>query len=155
MKQLSVITSVIFLLVSIFLQMGNYNERKEKMKLNAGFITSKLKESKVFYSEVLGFELTFENDFYVLMHTPDGQTEISFLLPNHATQQPVFHKAYAGFGAYLTLEVADVDDFYQKLKKKNVKISFSIRDEAWGDRHFAIEDPNGLGIDIVTYKKPD
>jgi len=125
------------------------------MKLNAGFITPKLKESKAFYSEVLGFGLTFENDFYILMYSPNEQAEISFLLPNHASQQPLFHKAYTGEGAYLTLEVPDVDAFYEKLKEKKVNISFAIRTEPWGDRHFAIEDPNGLAIDIVSYKKPD
>jgi hypothetical protein len=26
---------------------------------------------------------------------------------------------------------------------------------SWGDRHFAIEDPNGIGIDIVHYQAPD
>lgn len=30
-----------------------------------------------------------------------------------------------------------------------------IRDEPWGDRHFAIKDPNGIGIDIVTYTAPE
>jgi len=29
------------------------------------------------------------------------------------------------------------------------------KDEPWGDRHFAIVDPNGIGIDILTYSKPD
>jgi len=41
------------------------------MKLNAGIITSKLDESKAFYQDVLGFGVTFENEFYVLLHTPD------------------------------------------------------------------------------------
>ena len=29
-------------------------------------------------------------------------------------------------------------------------IVVSLRNEAWGDRHFSIVDPNGIGIDIVT-----
>ena len=29
-------------------------------------------------------------------------------------------------------------------------IVLSLRNEAWGDRHFSIVDPNGIGIDIVT-----
>ena len=33
------------------------------MKLNAGIITEKLMESKLFYMEKLGFGVTFENDF--------------------------------------------------------------------------------------------
>ncbi|MGN8035756.1 VOC family protein [Chitinophaga sp. 22321] len=121
------------------------------MKLNAGIITAKLAESKKFYTETLGFGVTFENDFYLLLHTPDKGAEISFLLPEHASQQPLFKTAFDGKGVYLTLEVAKVDEIYQQLKARGVAIKIDIRDEPWGDRHFAIQDPNGLGIDIVTY----
>lgn len=40
---------------------------------------------------------------------------------------------------------------YRDLKAKDVQIHIDLRDEPWGDRHFAIQDPNGVGIDIVTY----
>lgn len=119
--------------------------------MNAGIITSKLKETKAFYLNNLGFGVTFENDFYLLMHTPDGESEISFLLPNHPSQQPFFHKPFQGQGMYLTIEVDDVDKVYKEIKQKGVPLRIDIRDEPWGDRHFAIEDPNGIGIDIVKY----
>ena len=48
------------------------------MKLNAGIITEKLAESKAFYTQVLQFGVTFENDFYLLLHTPNQEAEISF-----------------------------------------------------------------------------
>lgn len=121
------------------------------MKLNAGIVTEKLAETKKFYTDVLGFGVTFENEFYLLMHTPDKSAEISFLLPNHPSQQPFFHKPFGGEGMYLTIEVKDVDAIYDELKKKGVAIAIEIRDEPWGDRHFAISDPNGIGIDIVKY----
>ena len=34
-------------------------------------------------------------------------------------------------------------------------MEIEIRNEPWGDRHFAIVDPNNIGIDIVTYTKPE
>lgn len=121
------------------------------MKLNAGIVTSKLAETKDFYSSVLCFGVSFENEFYLLMHTPNKSGEISFLLPNHPSQQPLFQKPFAGQGMYLTIEVDDVDKIYKEIKEKSVPIKIDIRDEPWGDRHFAIEDPNGIGIDIVKY----
>lgn len=121
------------------------------MKLNAGIITPKLAESKAFYTGILNFGVTFENDFYLLLHTPDHSAELSFLLPNHPSQQPLFHKPFSGQGVYLTIEVDDVDKLYEDLKKKGVDIRIELRDEPWGDRHFAIEDPNGIGIDFVKY----
>ena len=124
------------------------------MKLNAGIITEKLAETKAFYTEILGFGVTFENDFYLLMHTPNHSAEISFLLPNHPSQQPLFQSAFNGQGVYLTIEVDDVDLIYNQLKSKGIAIKIELRDEPWGDRHFAIQDPNGIGIDIVKYSPP-
>lgn len=130
---------------------NNKEKNKYSMKLNAGIITNKLEATKQFYTEVLGFGVSFENDFYLLMHTPDGRYEISFLKPNHESQQPLFRPAFAGQGVYLTIEVEEVDKLYQELKAKQVAIAIELRDEPWGDRHFAIVDPNGVGIDMVRY----
>lgn len=124
------------------------------MKLNAGIITQKLAETKAFYTEILNFGVSFENEFYLLLHTPDNSAELSFLLPDHPSQQPVFRKAFQNQGVYLTIEVEDVDALYTALKKKKVAMEIEIRDEPWGDRHFAIKDPNGIGIDIVKYSPP-
>ena len=125
------------------------------MKLNAGIITEKLAESKAFYTQVLQFGITFENDFYLLLHTPNQEAEISFLLPNHPSQQPLFQKSFTQQGVYLTIEVENVDEYYHKLKEQGVPIAIDLREEPWGDRHFAIIDPNGIGIDIVTYSAPE
>lgn len=121
------------------------------MKLNAGIVTEKLAESKQFYTAVLGFAVTFENDFYLLMHTPGQQAELAFLLPNHESQQPLFHEPFNGQGMFLTIEVEDVDALYKEIKAKGIPIKIELRDEPWGDRHFAITDPNGINIDLVKY----
>ncbi len=121
------------------------------MKLNAGIITAKLIETKKFYQEVLGFGVVFESDWYILLHTPGKQSEVAFLQPGHESQQPFFQSAFEGKGVFFTIEVSNVDQVYQELLGKAVSIKVEIRDEPWGDRHFAIQDPNGIGIDIVTY----
>ncbi|BFP40059.1 hypothetical protein FGF1_09040 [Flavobacteriaceae bacterium GF1] len=124
------------------------------MKLNAGIITDKLQETKEFYTQILDFGVAFENEFYLLMHTPDKSSEISFLLPNHPSQKPIFQTPFNGKGVYLTIEVTNVDEVYKEIKSKEIAIEIEIRDEPWGDRHFAIIDPNGIGIDIITFTKP-
>ena len=121
------------------------------MKLNAGIITTKLAETKKFYTEILNFGITFENEFYLLIHTPNQQAELSFLLPNHPSQQPLFQQPFNGKGMYITIEVDDVNELYEQIKNKGIAIDIEIRNEPWGDRHFAIQDPNGIGVDIVKY----
>ena len=141
----------------VLLSFNLFSQNQIKMKLNAGILTEKLAETKKFYTEVLDFTVTFENEFYILLQTSSGEDAISFLLPNHPTQQPFFHKPFTGQGMYLTIEVDDVDAIYETIKSKDITIEIPIRDEPWGDRHFAIEDPNGIGIgiDIVRYTEPE
>ena len=147
--------AVVCLTANAYSQSNSTVKNQTKMRLNAGVITTKMAETKAFYINVLGFGVTFENEFYLLLHTPDHQAEISFLLPNHPSQQPLFQKSFQGQGVYLTIEVDDVDKIYNDIKKKKADIKIDIRDEPWGDRHFAIQDPNGVGIDIVKYAPPN
>lgn len=122
------------------------------MKINPGYITENLTESKEFYQKYLNFEVKFENEFYILLENKNsvGSFEISFLQPNHPTQTKIFQNQYST-GSYLTVEVKNVDEEYDRIKKLGCKIELELKDEVWGDRHFVIKDPNGLGIDLVTY----
>ena len=152
MRRLSVIILFATSIVAGCYAQNNVEPKKQfAMKMNAGIITEKIQETKDFYQEKLGFGVTFENEFYLLMHTPGHEAQLSFLLPEHPTQKPLFQPKFMGSGMYLTIEVDDVDELYNKLKSEGVKIEIDIRDEPWGDRHFAIKDPNGIGIDLVKY----
>jgi catechol 2,3-dioxygenase-like lactoylglutathione lyase family enzyme len=121
------------------------------MKLNAGIITTKLAESKKFYQDVLGFGIKYESDWFVLMHTPDGNDEIAFMLPGQASQASIFKPVFGGSGVFLTIEVDDADAEYKRIKELKIPIEVELKDEEWGDRHFAIVDPNGIGVDIVKH----
>jgi catechol 2,3-dioxygenase-like lactoylglutathione lyase family enzyme len=122
------------------------------MKLNAGIITDNLQATKTFYVDQLGFGVTFENDWYLLLHTPGHSSEIAFLKPGLPSQAPIFQQAFNGTGVFLTVEMEDVDTWYETIKGKGVHIAVEMKDEAWGDRHFAVIDPNGIGIDFVRYQ---
>lgn len=151
MKRLISLWALVCICANAFPQTSTSTQTKHNMKLNAGIVTSKLAGTKAFYTQALGFGVTFENEFYLLLHTPGGASELSFLLPEHPTQQPLFHQAFQGQGMYLTIEVDDVDKLYHELQNKGIPIQIDIRDEPWGDRHFAVQDPNGIGIDLVKY----
>jgi uncharacterized glyoxalase superfamily protein PhnB len=47
------------------------------------------------------------------------------------------------------VDVPDVEAEYQRIRSMEVPIEAELRDEPWGDRHFVIVDPNGIGVDIV------
>ena len=125
------------------------------MKMNAGIITSKLSETRKFYIDTLGFEIVFESEWFLLLSTPRGKSNIAFMLPDHPSQKPIFQSEFAGRGVFITVEVEDVDRVYEEIKSKDIPIEVEIRDEEWGDKHFAIVDPNGIGVDFVTNKLYD
>ncbi len=57
----------VFLIISLLITILANAQNPNKMKLNAGIITEKLQETKTFYTDILAFGVTFENDFYLLM----------------------------------------------------------------------------------------
>jgi catechol 2,3-dioxygenase-like lactoylglutathione lyase family enzyme len=120
------------------------------MKMNAGIITDKLAETRHFYAHVLAFRIQFESDWFLLMQTPIGGDQVSFLQADHSSQAELFQKSYRGEGMYLTIEVANADEEYERIRGLKIPVVVDLRDEPWGDRHFVIRDPNGIGIDIVT-----
>jgi len=104
----------------------------------------------------LGFSILWEADWFILLATPNGADTISFLVPNHPTQElSNFCKPFTGNGIYLTIEVENVDLYFEKLKKTGIDIALNIRSEEWGDRHFVVIDPNNIGIDFVTHTKTE
>jgi catechol 2,3-dioxygenase-like lactoylglutathione lyase family enzyme len=123
------------------------------VKLWTGFITPKVLESRDFYTRILECGLVYEGEgedgdpWFVLLRL--GSTELGFMKPDLEFQAPIFRSAFHGEGAWIAVDVQDVDAEHARLRGLGIDIAVSLRDEPWGDRHFAILDPNGIGIDFV------
>ena len=115
-----------------------------------GIITNKLQESKEFYTENLDFSIKFENEWFVLLEK-NGR-EIAFMLPDLEFQNQIFRAEYGGTGMWLTVEVEDLATEHKRIQNLGVSIAVELRQEEWGETHFSIVDPNGIGIDFVKYK---
>ena len=130
----------------------NQSSEGAKMRIWSGVITEKIQESKEFYVELFGFEVVFDSDWFVLLGS--GESQLGFMAPNLESQAPIFRNAFQGQGTWLAIDVEDVDAEYSRIQSLGVPIEVPIRDEAWGDRHFVVVDPNGIGVDIVKYTPP-
>jgi catechol 2,3-dioxygenase-like lactoylglutathione lyase family enzyme len=117
------------------------------------FIVSDLQTAKAFYSENLGFGVAFENDWYLHLVSESG-VQLGFLLPDQPTQPEIFHPAYPGNGVIFSLEVDDADEAYAFAQSRSLNIVLKLRSEEWGQRHFCVEDPNGIHLDIVQAITP-
>lgn len=49
----------------------------------------------------------------------------------------------------MAVDVEDVEAEHQRIQAMGVPIEVALRDEPWGDRHFVVVDPNGIGVDVV------
>ena len=117
------------------------------------FTVKDLDEAKSFYTENFGFDLVFSGDWYIHLVSRSG-VQVGFLLPDQPTQPPIFQKAYPGEGVIFSLEVEDADAAFAVAKSNSLKIVLELRSEDWGQRHFCVQDPNGIYLDIVQSFEP-
>ena len=117
------------------------------------FTVKDLAAAKSFYTEHLGFDVVFSNEWYVHLVSKSG-VQVGFMLPEQPTQPPIFQKPYGGKGVIFSLEVDDADAASSAAKSKSLNIVLELRSEDWGQRHFCIEDPNGVHLDIVQAIEP-
>lgn len=115
-------------------------------------ITSKLNEVKKIYTEIFGFKVVFESDWYIQLQS--GEHQIGFMLPGLENQPKEIQTEYSGKGTILTLEVENIEEYYRKIKSK-LNLILELKTEEWGQTHFITQDPCGLIVDIVGYTKPE
>jgi len=112
--------------------------------------TSRLTESRDFYTRLLGFETTFEADWYVSLRRPGPPTyELALLDHTHPTLPAAYQNPVRGL--LLNLEVTDVDAQWRRLvTEEGLPAELPLRSEDFGQRHFIVADPNGVLIDVIT-----
>lgn len=102
-----------------------------------------------FYCAHFGFAPLFQSDWYVhLQHADEPQVNLAILDGTHETIPAQGRGSAAGL--LLNFEVADVDAVHERLRDAGLPIVLSLRDEAFGQRHFITADPNGVLIDVIT-----
>ena len=119
-------------------------------KLHPLTITDKLTETAEFYKEYFAFKEVFTSDWYIQLAHENG-AEIAVMLPKQENQPSFLHAAHAGSGMVFTFETEDAELVFNHLKTKNAPFIYELKDEEWGQRHFMLQDPSGVYVDIVQY----
>ncbi|MGX1805371.1 VOC family protein [Nocardia sp. NPDC055321] len=118
--------------------------------------TTRVAESRDFYTSWFGFDITFEADWYVsLRRTADDRTyELALLDPTHPSVPEKYRTPTQGL--ILNFEVDDVDAEWDRLVVQGgLAAEQELRSEEFGQRHFIVTDPNGLLIDVITEIPPE
>ena len=117
------------------------------------FTVKDLDAAKTFYCENFGFAVVFAGDWYIHLVSQAG-VQVGFLLPDQPTQPPMFQRPHRGEGVIFSLEVDDADAAFAEARAKSLDIVLELRSEDWGQRHFCIQDPNGVYLDVVQSFEP-
>ena len=117
--------------------------------LSPAFTTDRVAESRDFYVKYFDARITFDCGWYVNLEFGDKSSTLQFMSP----QQPE-HQLSSGAGLIYNLAVDDVDEEYRKLTEAGLAVVVPLEDHPWGDRGFAIQDPNGISVYIYTERKP-
>lgn len=124
------------------------------MSIWTGVITEHVQASKDFYTKYFAAEVIYEGEDSWFLLLKIGHNELGFMKPKQASQETIFQAPFAGHGVWLALEVDDATSEFQRLSAMNAPIVVPLKDEPWGDRHFALKDPNGIGVDVVQRIAP-
>ena len=113
-----------------------------------------MKETIEFYTNSLGFEMGMcfpdaNNPQYADL-SKDGM--VLMFIP--AQNLGIGSEEKLGIGVNLYMQIdGDIDEYYDELKKKGVKIAVDIKDEPFGIRDFTVEDVDGYKLTFNQLSK--
>ena len=105
--------------------------------------TDRMDESREFYIQVFGFEVTMDLGWIVTLASPDNPTAQINLLrragPSDSQNAPD-----------LTIEVTNVDAVHDIAVERGLEVVYPLTDEEWGVRRFFLTDPDGLVVNVMS-----
>ncbi len=101
-----------------------------------------------FYCDYFQFTPLFSADWYVhLQSSADPSVNLAILDMHHHTI-PTAARGRTG-GVILNFEVDDVDAHHTRLAATGLPIALALRDEDFGQRHFIVQGPDSVLIDVI------
>lgn len=112
-------------------------------------MTADVAGTRDFFAHHFGFLPLFDSDWYVhLQMHDDPVVNLALLQADHNTIPASGQKPAAGL--LLNFEVEDVDAEYERLTGEGLVPLLPLRSEDFGQRHFILQGPEGVLIDIIT-----
>ena len=113
------------------------------------FTTDKVEESRDFYIMNFDAKVTFDCGWYVNLQFGNEEPRIQFMSPQQPDQE-----LSSATGLMYNFEVDDVDEEHNKLTNAGLIVVRPLENHPWGERGFAIHDPNGITLYIYSNHTP-
>ena len=117
------------------------------------YFTAAYHQTVDFYCDALRFRILDSwdregDDRGTAFAAASGMIEV-LALPASPEAEHLFD-ARAPQGAFMVIEVDDVDAFHDDLASRGVPIERGVQDQSWGHRSVLIREPNGLMLYFFT-----
>ena len=118
-------------------------------RLFANVCSSNLSNAKRFYTELFGFQVKYDSDWFVHLCDPvNSSLELGLIDQNHELV-PESARGQSS-GIYITLVVNDVDSVYRKAQELKVKIIAPPTPTFYGQKRMLLQDPDGSLLDVSS-----
>lgn len=130
----------------------NTTEKKNRLpnptKLFPLVLTTRLEETKRYYTETAGFRVVYDLPTYLQVALGEGDApELCFMKPD-GFPDGVVRPAYDGKGLIVSIPTPDADAKYVALKHAGAELLSAPENKPWGWRSFLAVDPNGVLLDF-------
>lgn len=111
--------------------------------------TEKVAESRDFYVRYFDAKVTFDCGWYVNLEFGQQTSSLQFMAPQESGPA-----ACNPQGLTYNFLVGDVDAEFDRLSVAGLMVVMPLEDHPWGDRGFAVLDPNGVVLYIFSVREP-
>jgi uncharacterized glyoxalase superfamily protein PhnB len=116
--------------------------------LSTCITTDKIDQTRDFYVRHFAAKAVFDCGWYINLEFGGKSASLQFMSPQPG--QALCNPA----GMTYNFCVADVDAEFEKLTVAGLATTMPLEDHPWGDRGFAVEDPNGVTLYIYAEREP-
>lgn len=125
------------------------------MRLNSFYpvlMRRNVETSANFFIELFDFKVTFTSEWYVGLKNNRG-FELALIDSSHETIPDKYRANCQGI--ILNFEVESVDEVFSQIKNRgDVSVLMEVKDEEFGQRHFMLESPDEIIIDVIQITPP-
>jgi uncharacterized glyoxalase superfamily protein PhnB len=127
----------------------NGEDPMKPFSLSPTFTTDRVVETRDFYVKYFKAKVIFDCGWYVNLQFGNEYSTIQFM----SLKEPE-HQLSNSAGLVYNFRVKDVDREFKELTRAGLELTLPLEDHPWGDRGFAVKDPNGIMLYVYSEREP-
>ncbi|WP_068825276.1 VOC family protein [Wenyingzhuangia fucanilytica] len=115
------------------------------LRIVPNIYSNDVEASKKFYTQFLEMKLVMDME-WVLTFASKENPKAQITIIQNTENKPLDNKAI-----FLSIEVVNIDQWYERAKTQDIEIVYPITTESWGVKRFFVKDPNGATINLLSH----